>query len=291
MIRATHRYTWYDTRDRPLEKLFKDNLIYTEESSKNGVCKGVISPHAGYVYCSDTALSVYKNINPELYNRVVVMGPSHCKYLERNAVINCSQMETPFGNINVDSVAHELVKTHNDCFEYISISEAEQEHSVELMLPYIKYIFKNKDITIIPIIVGSLTNKKLLDKTSDVIASLIKDDKTLMVISSDFTHWGKRFGFTYLEPMEKPFWERISYLDHKAMDIISEKDPEKFMKFCSSTKITICGRVPITIAMLALNKTSGYKVEWPHYSQSSHVQSMSDSSVSYAGGVFRTLVP
>jgi len=78
-------------------------------------------------------------------------------------------------------------------FSRLSNKEDENEHSIELQLPFISKIFNN--IKIIPILIGEISNYKLFSKS---IGSLFENDKTLFVISSDFCHWGKRFRYTYL---------------------------------------------------------------------------------------------
>ena len=61
-------------------------------------------------------------------------------------------------------------------------------------MPFLKYIFNKKDFSLIPIMVGHndlMTNTEIGKSLYD----LYEDPKTLFVISSDFCHWGKNFGF------------------------------------------------------------------------------------------------
>ena len=55
----------------------------------------------------------------------------------------------------------------------------------------------NKNFTVVPIMVGHLTESK-----QKYYASIIKqviDSRTLLLISSDFCHWGDNFDYFYLE--------------------------------------------------------------------------------------------
>jgi len=43
--------------------------------------RGLIGPHAGFAYSGPTAAWAYINVDPRLYDRVVLLGPSHHAYL------------------------------------------------------------------------------------------------------------------------------------------------------------------------------------------------------------------
>ena len=43
--------------------------------------RAIISPHAGLVYCGETGAHGFKSINPATTRRIIVLGPSHKKYL------------------------------------------------------------------------------------------------------------------------------------------------------------------------------------------------------------------
>jgi hypothetical protein len=95
-----------------------------------------------------------------------------------------------------------------------------------------------------------------------------------------------------------PIYESITRLDHEAMDILTlplstaTDAHSEFVKYLARTKNTICGRHPIGVlfgALSALEKDKGVKPElkWVRYEQSSHCQSIRDSSVSYASAYIR----
>ena len=114
------------------------------------------------------------------------------------------------------------------------------------------------------------------------------DPQTLFVISSDFCHWGRNFGFTYYDKKFKNIWESIQDLDKQALDIISEINTEKLDEYFKITKNTICGRNPI---MISLSIVENYKKHYKDkkisfdvvgYDQSNKVKSKYETSVSYA---------
>jgi AmmeMemoRadiSam system protein B len=72
----------------------------------------------------------------------------------------------------------------------------ENEHSLEMHLPYISKIFSENKILLLPLMVGSIPSKKLPDYAKALLPYFM-DERTLFVVSSDFCHWGERFDFTH----------------------------------------------------------------------------------------------
>jgi AmmeMemoRadiSam system protein B len=249
-----------------------------------GLVRAIVSPHAGYEYCVATALHAYVQIKPDLYDCVFILGPSHGTRIPCCTIADATTAETPFGAIPFDTeAAQALVTEHPNLFSRLDIRTAEIEHSLEMEFLLLKFIFKTKPFKIVPIMVGSIGP----DKCGEVASALARfvDPRTLFVISSDFCHWGDRFGYTYLPEGPGEVWQRIEQLDRNGMEQIATSDPATFAAYLDKTRNTICGRYPILI-MLAL--FPGLRIDWPDYSQSSHITSRSDSSVSYAAGVGRT---
>jgi AmmeMemoRadiSam system protein B len=78
----------------------------------------------------------------------------------------------------------------------MSKSVDETEHSLEMHAPFIKKIFGDKEIQLIPVMVGNLTKLKEI-QYGDILSQYFRKDKNLFVISSDFCHWGMNFDFNY----------------------------------------------------------------------------------------------
>jgi AmmeMemoRadiSam system protein B len=137
----------------------------------------------------------------------------------------------------------------------------------------------------VPIIIG-FGNQTAAKSVAAALAPVLSDPRTLLVISSDFCHWGADFEYTYLPSGGGSINERIEALDREGMEKIASCDVEKFAEFIRRTGDTICGECPIRIGMMAIARP--YSVSWPHYSQSTKaMRSQRESCVSYAAGVFR----
>ncbi|CAG8833885.1 41205_t:CDS:2 [Gigaspora margarita] len=212
---------------------------------------------------------------------------------------------------------NELRKTGH--FDEMSHNVDEEEHSIEMHLPYVYKILESKidSIKIVPIMVGSLSESKeaLYGK---IFSSYLSDPSNLFVISSDFCHWGQRFCYTYYSdspntsinlsrksntPLSIPIYKSIENLDREGMSIIESMNHKEFHSYLSKTKNTICGRYPIGVLLSTIDAlqssqessaaesgerpkltfdTTKPRIRFVHYSQSSQVTRGDDSSVSYA---------
>ena len=115
--------------------------------------KALIGPHAGFAYSGPNAAWAYKNIDPNDYDRVVLLGPSHQLGFEQLAVTGCDEWDTPLGKLVVDKEAVDFL-CEFEGFITIQKRFEESEHSLELHTPYIAKIFAGKNIKFLPIMVG-----------------------------------------------------------------------------------------------------------------------------------------
>jgi AmmeMemoRadiSam system protein B len=286
---AYHAGSWYEDDPRLLGKELHSYLSKATKYKNSDNLKSIIVPHAGYYYSAPTAAKAFININPDKYDRVVVLGPSHNEYFEGCGISPFTKFDTPFGDIPIDTKTTDTL-IHDSNFFKLSESVCLNEHSIEMELPFLKYIFGNKNFSLLPLMIGETTfeqNKKI----GKFLYDLYNDNKTLFVISSDFCHWGLRFGYTYYDKSSGEIWESIEKLDKIALDIISEMNAEMLDKYFEKTRNTICGRNPITIVLSIIeeyqkqNQDKKLSFECAGYSQSERVKKVTGSSVSYAAGV------
>ncbi|KAK2141225.1 hypothetical protein LSH36_1137g00009 [Paralvinella palmiformis] len=220
--------------------------------------------------------------------RVFILGPSHHVRLSSCTLSSVDRYETPLYDLFIDQqVYSELQRTGQ--FETMSVQTDEDEHSIEMHLPYIAKVMESRQghFTIVPILVGSLSVEKE-QMYGSIFAKYLADPENLFVISSDFCHWGQRFRYTYYDKSCGEIWQSIEKLDKMGMELIESLDPTAFTDYLRKYQNTICGRHPIgvllnSIACLRQNG-NGYKfsVKFNKYAQSGQCRAMKDSSVSYA---------
>ena len=68
----------------------------------------------------------------------------------------------------------------------------EEEHSIEMHLPYIAKVMESRKgkFTIVPVMVGATNGQRQADY-GKIFSPYLANPENLFVISSDFCHWGK----------------------------------------------------------------------------------------------------
>ena len=188
---ASKAGSWYEGDSKTLTESIKSFLDKASKFETSSLIKGLIVPHAGYFYSGPTAAYSYININPNKYKRVFVLGPSHHSGFEGCGLTKCSTIETPIGDIKVDREIVDKLKSLKG-FEEIDKETDEDEHSLEMQFPFLKYMFGINNFTLIPIMVG-FTNEVSEQYFGKILSEYYKQDENLYIISSDFCHWGTRF--------------------------------------------------------------------------------------------------
>jgi len=235
----------------------------------------VILPHAGYAYSGQTAASALKTINRK-YKRIIVIGPSHHLPMEEIlSVPRVTHYETPLGQIPLD------VEFINNLLEYPVFQNVpyahKYEHSVQIELPLLQHC--QKDFTIVLIVAGQCS-LGTIQKAGRILRGLVDAD-TLVVASSDFTHYGPNYRYV---PFTENVPEQIKKLDMGAYEYIAKRDYKGFLEYIQRTGETICGYVPIAILLSMLDE--GVKSEMIQYTTSGQLMNDFNNSVSYLSVVF-----
>ena len=247
--------------------------------------------HSGLCYGGPTAAKAFINVNPSIFDRAVILGPSHFEYFQGVGLTSFEKFKTPFGDVDVDTeTVNKLLENSGNFFSFPKSSDV-KEHSIEMEMPFLKYIFNDKKLKIVPMVVGD-GNLEKNRKLGKYLYDLYEDPKTLFVISSDFCHWGNDFDFTYYNKKFKTVNESTEDLDRQALNIIGEKNSKKFDDYMKKTGNTICGSNPITIILSLIeeyqknHKDKKITFDTAGYAQSGKIKNIYyDSAVSYAAGV------
>lgn len=287
--RACKAGSWYEGIPSVLDKQLTDWLKKAGKPQFSPA-KAIISPHAGYQHCGSCAAHAYKELSPEV-SRIFILGPSHHVRLNGIALSPATFYETPLGNLTIDrQIYDELYSTK--LFEEMTMQTDENEHSLELQLPYIvKAMSKRKEpYTIVPMMVGSIRPDKEA-AFGKVLAKYLAAPENAFVISSDFCHWGQGFGYQYYEKSWGKIYQSIERLDKLGMKAIKDLKLDSFTSYLKIYGNTICGRHPIAVLLAAiefLNNQSledsnkpKYTIKFLDYLQSSKCHHTYDSSVSY----------
>lgn len=187
--------SWYTDKQEVLEGQLSRWLSAVNPTE--GPARAIIAPHAGYSFSGPTAAYAYRHVNPSQVRRIFVLGPSHHVYMKDCALTRAAVYETPIGDIPIDTATRaELHATRE--FSWMDAETDADEHSIELHLPYIRYVMRDHPFVLVPILIGALSPEAEASY-GKLLAPYLEDPATLFVISSDFCHWGRRFNYTYYD--------------------------------------------------------------------------------------------
>ncbi|WP_280154861.1 AmmeMemoRadiSam system protein B [Piscinibacter sp. XHJ-5] len=143
--------------------------------------KMLLVPHAGYVYSGPVAAHAYARLTGSRIERVVLLGPAHRVPLRGLAAPTAEEFETPLGRVVIDRAAMAQLQ---DLPQVVANDGAHAlEHSLEVQLPFLQNVLG--DFMLVPLAVGDASG----DEVAEVLDRLWGGDETLIVISSDLSHY------------------------------------------------------------------------------------------------------
>ena len=242
--------SWYQSNPDALRKeiaKYFDAVKMPEYVKSDANIVGLVVPHAGHQYSGPCAAYGYSLITGKSYKRVIIMGPSHRVGFSGVSVTNATHYETPLGKIPVDRTACDKLLQDSKLFSYQAVAD-KNEHSIEIQLPFLQTVLAD-GYKIVPLVVGDLADYQA---TASDIKGIV-DDTTLVIASSDFTHYGEDFGYV---PFSDNIKDNLKKLDGGAIEQIVNMSAGGFNKYIKSTGATVCGYKPILLLLSILDKKS-----------------------------------
>ncbi len=240
---------WYPADSGELAEQI-DAWLTTEESPRRRPI-ALIAPHAGYRFSGSVAGAAFSRLRGFSYKRVIVLGFSHrraASYSGIDVPMDLSAYATPLGQVAVDVEACQIL--HRDSPFSSTPGMGADEHSIELQLPFLQRVIG--DFQLVPLLVGRLSDSECA-RAASLIIPLI-DEGTLLVASSDFTHYGPNYTF---QPFKENVQPNLASLADQVAASISACDYDGFVRHCQKTQDTICGRGPIRLLLRILSAQGG----------------------------------
>lgn len=154
-----------------------------ERCASSPAPKALIVPHAGYIYSGAVASRAYGSLGSaaRLLRRIVMLGPSHRVWFAGLALPEAQAFATPLGVLRVDAAA--VGKLRDLPAVVVSDRPHAAEHCLEVQLPFLQRLTPSAQI--VPIVAGDATPAEV----EAVIDALWGDAETLIVVSSDLSHY------------------------------------------------------------------------------------------------------
>jgi AmmeMemoRadiSam system protein B len=159
-----------------------ERLLKRADPQPGPAPKALIAPHAGYVYSGVVAASAYARLLPyrDRYKRVVLLGPCHRVACRNIAASGADVFRTPLGDVPLDKAAIAALDAGT-----VSVFEPahEFEHSLEVHLPFLQVVLGR--FALVPLVVGDASP----DSVAETLEGLWDGEETLIVVSSDLSHY------------------------------------------------------------------------------------------------------
>ncbi len=267
--------TWYSADAKKLRAELDGYLANVKQDRLENVM-AVLLPHAGYRFSGQVAAYGVEPLKDRSFKRVVVLGPSHQVAMSSVVSIpDVTHLKTPLGSQELDREFISKLWKHPEFQSRMQVHA--DEHSVQIEIPLLQRVLG--DFKLVPIVVGQL-DARSTQNIADVLLQHIDSD-TLIVVSSDFTHYGQNFGYV---PFKDNIQENLRTLDLGAFKTIEQKDLPGFMDYVDSTGATICGRGPIGILLAMLPDNA--QVHLLNYDTSGNLTGNWSHCVSYISAAF-----
>ncbi len=276
MIRdAKYAGSWYegteDSLRNVLQQFFEEdkrgpNKIPTVNETGPRQIIAIVSPHAGYIYSGAIAAHGYAELaldgKPDLF---IVVGIDHRGFGAAPASIQCDGgWATPLGVAKIHSaVAKKILASSERIAD--SATAHSYEHSLELQIPFLQYVFGNIEFVPIMISSGSLS---VFQDVGSAIAKGCQNINVVLVASTDMTHQ---------EPADF-----AKAQDQKAINAILKLDEKLLYNTVRDNGITMCGYGSTSTVIRAAKELGAKEAVLLKYGNSGEVNKDFRSVVGYA---------
>ncbi len=248
------------------DALDRSLAAYLETDRPAERVRGVVAPHAGYMYSGAIAGETYARVR--VPDRVVILSPNHTGLGVQRSLWSGAGWEIPGATIPVDEALRERVRTEAG-LEFDRQAHL-HEHAIEVHLPFLHAI--NPNIRIVPIVLAGLPAedcREVGQGLARAIAATAADGEVLIVASTDMSH--------YLPDRE------AKRLDTLALQRVTAMDPMGLYETVRKHDISMCGVIPTTVTLVATAALGATRAELVRYGNSGEASGDFERVVGYAG--------
>jgi AmmeMemoRadiSam system protein B len=234
--------------------------------------KGVIAPHAGYVYSGPVAAHSYYEIAEDGFPETfVILCPNHTGMGSGISTMNHGSWQTPLGYTSIDDEFADLMVQNSGIID-VNPAAHLKEHSAEVQLPFLQYL--NPDFQFVPVTMWMQD----METSAEIGVSIQKTARELgrdviVIASTDFTHY---------QPQKVAETQ-----DMQVIDAIKAMDENLMMERVEQLNVSMCGYGPVAATIVATKKMGATTCEFKKYATSGDATGDTGSVVAYASAVFK----
>jgi len=279
--RADFAGSWYPGEERECRKsieIFETDFEPCPLPEKDIL--GGIVPHAGWVFSGAIACNVIKCLGADKSCDTCLIFGKHLHPSSPQYIMADGWWETPFGPLHIDAeVAEALMSDFG--FTVETPEKHDQDNTIELQLPFIKYFMP--DAKIVPLGVPPVSTSLEIGKRAAEICRE-KGRKTLVLGSTDLTHYGYNYGFLPKGTGEQALEWVKTVNDRRVVDLMIEMNGDQVIKE-SLNNANACCSGAAAAAIAAARELGARKGKIVKYGTSYDVHPDS-SFVGYVGSLF-----
>jgi hypothetical protein len=242
---------------------------YIDKNAPREEVVGLLMPHAGYQYSGAVAGAAISRV--VFKDTFIIMGPTHSGLGKPFSVMPEGTWKTPLGEVKVDEeLARKIIGLSKYAQE--DYRAHENEHAVEVQLPFLQYI--KPDVRIVPMILAG-ADLDIYREIGRAIARAIKELKREAVIlaSGDMTHYESH--------------KSAQKKDKAAVEAMLVLDEDELTRRYEGLPISMCAYGPVVTLIAAAKELGVTGAELVKYQTSGDATGDYAAVVGYAGVIFK----
>jgi AmmeMemoRadiSam system protein B/AmmeMemoRadiSam system protein A len=262
---------FYPSNPVDLAKQIAEMFSRAKKRILPGPVRAIVAPHAGYMYSGQIAADVYKQIEGEQFDTVVVVAPFH-GFFKGVSVYSGGGYQTPLGVVEIDRKLSAMMSEKHPTVYSSTVghtgSGGRGEHSLEVQLPFLQTVLGR--FKMVAMIMGD-QEESTIRATTEVLSASLKEKNVLLVASTDMSHYHPE--------------KEARKLDKTFETALASFDSSRIINVVTSGKCEACGYGPVTAIVEAMKRLGGQEVEIISYDTSGSTTGDFSEVVGYLGAV------
>jgi AmmeMemoRadiSam system protein B len=253
--------SFYEKKGEKLKK--QVDAFLAAGAGKKIKAKGIMAPHAGYIYSGAVAGKVFSSV--EIPSTIVILGPNHTGMGKGISVYPAGSWITPLGAVKINADISGDIVDKCEWAEFDELAHA-REHSIEVQLPFLQVL--RADISMVAICVRE-SNREILNVLAGAVAEALKGKDAIILASSDMTHYESA--------------DSARQKDEKVIAFMEKLDADGMYDAVMDNGYSMCGVLPAYVMMKSCEAAGAKRGKLVQYSNSGETSGDFPEVVGYAG--------